>query len=35
VPGEAVQITEAREVLAEFKLDIKNCSWEEIVAQAK
>jgi hypothetical protein len=35
VPGEPVQITEAREVLAEFKLDIKSCTWEEIVANAE
>ncbi|HVC95630.1 MAG TPA: hypothetical protein VND64_18195 [Pirellulales bacterium] len=35
VPGEAVQITEAREALAEFKLDIKSCTWDEIAAKAK
>jgi hypothetical protein len=34
VPGEAVHITEAREALTDLKLDIKNSSWDEIVAKA-
>jgi hypothetical protein len=35
VPGEAVHITEARDALADLKLDIKSCTWDEIAAKAK
>jgi hypothetical protein len=34
VPGEAIQITEARAALADLGLDIKSCTWDEIVAKA-